>query len=389
LTGVAPWNAADARGTLAVAAAGELPDLALLAPEAPEELVRVVRRGLSPEPHQRGSAASFALDLRHACRPEPVRLPVAGVPDAELGRTGRGPRTDLTHQVPGRRPRSAHAAPQQAGRPARVRARLAARIPFGDDGLGVLSGVLRRAAVVGAVLVAVAAGLAGAAWAGASWGGHPGAPERAATGQVPTDPAASGPPVSDPTSSGPLTSESPTSESPASESPTSESLTSGPRTEPRQATQAPIGEEGQAGVPVADRAAAPADDAGWTTLLTDLYARRATAFTTADAQVLSGVYLAGSALLDRDTGQVRALADAGQCLAGFAPEVRRLLSVTRDGIGHVVLQLVDEMPGYRVVPVGALGATGKDVAGRGEASVRIVLEGTAAGWRISDARMDP
>ena len=29
--------------------------------------------------------------------------PVDGVPDAELGRTGRGPRTELTHQVPGRR----------------------------------------------------------------------------------------------------------------------------------------------------------------------------------------------------------------------------------------------------------------------------------------------
>src|SRR5919112_3280714 len=79
LTGIAPWNAEDPRGTLGVAADGEIPDLALLAPEAPEELVRVVRRGLSPEPHRRGSAAEFALDVRHACRPEPVRLPVAGV----------------------------------------------------------------------------------------------------------------------------------------------------------------------------------------------------------------------------------------------------------------------------------------------------------------------
>jgi serine/threonine protein kinase len=34
LTGVAPWNAADPAGTLAVAARGDLPDLALLAPEA-------------------------------------------------------------------------------------------------------------------------------------------------------------------------------------------------------------------------------------------------------------------------------------------------------------------------------------------------------------------
>src|SRR5215203_1031843 len=107
LTGVAPWNAATPADTLAVAAEGLLPDLAELAPEAPTELLAVIGRGLAPDPHDRGSAAAFALDLRHACRPEPVRLPVDGVPDAELGRTGRGPRTELTHQVPGRHARPA------------------------------------------------------------------------------------------------------------------------------------------------------------------------------------------------------------------------------------------------------------------------------------------
>ena len=104
LTGIAPWNAATPGDTLAVAADGLLPDLAQLAPEAPPALLAVIARGLAADPHDRGSAAAFALDLRHACRPEPVRLPVDGVPDAELGRTGRGPRTELTHQVPGRRP---------------------------------------------------------------------------------------------------------------------------------------------------------------------------------------------------------------------------------------------------------------------------------------------
>src|SRR5215203_6656248 len=51
LTGIAPWNAADPDGALDVAAAGHLPDLSLLAPDAPEEMVRVVERGLSAEPH--------------------------------------------------------------------------------------------------------------------------------------------------------------------------------------------------------------------------------------------------------------------------------------------------------------------------------------------------
>ena len=77
-------------------------------PDAPPELVAVIERGLSADPHDRGSAAAFALDLRHACRPEPVRLPVAGVPDAELGRTGRGAadRADPPGaRAPGPRPR--------------------------------------------------------------------------------------------------------------------------------------------------------------------------------------------------------------------------------------------------------------------------------------------
>jgi len=120
LTGVAPWNAATPGDTLRVAADGLLPDLAELAPEAPAELVAVINRGLAADPHDRGSAAAFALDLRHACRPEPVRLPQDGVPDIELGLTGRGPRTELTHQVPGRVPRAVPVVSDPPGRAASV-----------------------------------------------------------------------------------------------------------------------------------------------------------------------------------------------------------------------------------------------------------------------------
>src|SRR3954462_6883563 len=42
LTGIAPWNAAGPADTLAVAAAGVLPDLAELAPDAPRELLAVI-----------------------------------------------------------------------------------------------------------------------------------------------------------------------------------------------------------------------------------------------------------------------------------------------------------------------------------------------------------
>jgi hypothetical protein len=370
ITGIAPWNAADPRGTLAVAAAGELPDLALLAPEAPAELIRVIRRGLSAEPHQRGSAAAFALDLRHACRPEPVRLPSGDVPDEELGRTGRGPRTELTHQVPGRRRApAAHAVPVRAGWLAGVRSRLAAgrAVDVGPGLGGAVGGILRRVAVVAGVLGAVAAGVAGAAWAGASWGGAVHPPPVTSTGGSPAGVTALPRPA--------VGSDAPAGEVPAGDAP---------------AVSSPGGQpgSGDATVPVADRTTVPADDDGWTAVLAELYTRRAAAFAGADPAPLGSVYLAGSALLDRDAGQLGALKDAGEVLAGFSPQVRRVLSVIPDGADRFVVQLIDELPGYRVVPAGTVPATtGQQLPGRGEAQVRIALQRTPAGWRISDAEL--
>ncbi|TFV65243.1 UNVERIFIED_ORG: serine/threonine protein kinase [Bacillus sp. AZ43] len=154
LTGIAPWNAATPADTLVVAAGGHLPDLAELAPGAPPELLGVIARGLAPDPDDRGSAAAFALDLRHACRPEPVRLPSDGVPDLDLARTGAGPRTELTHQVPGRRHRPA----PLVVRPPRLRDR---PVPWLRD-------VAPRAGVVVGVLVALVVG----GWVGIR-GGEP------------------------------------------------------------------------------------------------------------------------------------------------------------------------------------------------------------------------
>src|SRR4051812_4505948 len=179
LTGIAPWNAATPADTLAVAAAEVLPDLAELARGAPAALLDVVSRGLAPDPHDRGSAAAFALDLRHACRPEPVRLPVGGLPDVDLGRTGRGPRTELTHQVPGRRSRPAPVV-AEPGRRRHLRRPAVRRRPRSFAGAPG-----RRA--LGAVL-AVAC-LAATAWAGVQWAGGSrsgtGPNVAAATGAVP------------------------------------------------------------------------------------------------------------------------------------------------------------------------------------------------------------
>jgi hypothetical protein len=360
LTGIAPWNAADPPGTLAVAATGELPDLALLAPDAPAELIDVVRRGLSSDPHQRGSAAAFALDLRHACRPEPVRLPVPGVLDAELGETGRGPRTELTHQVPGLRPRAAHAAPPASGRVARLRAALGARSAGARSlapGLR-LRDAARRLLVAAAVLAAVAGALAGAAWAGATWG-RDATPTVSAAGTAPATGARGGGPAK---AAAPAALPVPEGAGPAPAVP-------------------PV-------VPAADQVAVPADAAGWAVVLGELYQRRAAAFDAGDADALRGVYVDGE-LLQRDTAALLSLVEAGQTLEGFAPQVQQVVSAGPAVAGLVELRVVDELPAYRVVPVGQGAAPAEEVAGRGAAEVRLVLTPTGAGWRISDARVQP
>jgi hypothetical protein len=104
---------------------------------------------------------------------------VSGIPDADLGRTGRGPRTELTHQVPARRPRPAPAVVEvgPANRLSRVRDRLTA---LADR---------RTAVLAGAAGVLVAAGLAALAWGPPT--GEPTRPDvAAATSSAPIETSA-------------------------------------------------------------------------------------------------------------------------------------------------------------------------------------------------------
>lgn len=317
LTGIAPWNAATPADTLAVAAEGLLPDLAELAPDAPPELVAVIGRGLSADPHDRGSAAAFALDLRHACRPEPVRLPADGVPDADLGRTGRGPRTELTHQVPGRRARPTPVLVEPPARRAWERV------------------TLRRVALGAAVLaVVLGAGWTALRWAGDGSGTGPGTVEAAVVEEVAASPGA----------------------------------------------------EAAVDTRPGDRPGAPDSVTGWRAVVTDLYGRRATAFATATPDGLAQVYTDASPLRAADEEQVRVLAEAGEVLRGFAPEVVAVTAVDADD-GRAELDLVDRWPGYDVAPAGAPeGAAVRTVPGRPEATVRMVLVRTDEGWRIDTAQ---
>ncbi|MEI4271933.1 protein kinase [Klenkia sp. LSe6-5] len=376
LTGIPPWNAAGPGNTLAVAAAGQVPDLGLLAPEAPAALVAVVERGLSPHPHLRGTAAEFALDLRHACRPERIALPAPGVDVAELHRTDHVARTELTHQV--RRASRAHAAPPSGGWPARAGAALRSgvvdRAQRARGAVGVAGPLLRRA---GAAL-AVAVGVLSAVWVGVQWGAHDAGPVPAArtqpvgdatgsgSGAVPTDQ-----PTGQPTGTAPATggTRAPGSATPSGATPTS---------------AAPSGTEVPSPGPAADTPQAPDDAAGWAVVVGQLYGRRAAAFDAGRSEWLADVYAPGCALADVDAERMAQLAAAGQHLEGFAPQVVSVDEVAPVA-GGVQLLLTDQVPGYDVVGAGGRYA----VAARGPRAVVMTVQATPSGWRIASAAFGP
>ncbi|MGY1713957.1 serine/threonine-protein kinase [Geodermatophilus sp. SYSU D01106] len=342
LTGVPPWNAATPADTLDVAAAGELPDLAALAPGCPPALLEVVARGLSADPHARGSAAAFALDLRHACRPEPVRLPAAGVPDADLADAGTGPRTELTHQVPGRHRRPA---PREVP-PARGRRRPSAAV------------LRRAAAAVGtALLVGVAV------WGGLLWSrSGPGA------APLPAEAAAAA------TASAPATATATAAPEPAPDT--------------GLPTPAPVFPEPVLPDPEPTPEPTPAPEAtDWTAVLVALYDRRAEAFTTGDTALLDGVYTADSPLLAADRASLAALAAAGEALRGFEPAVTGVeVAGPPAADGQVRVGLVDSWPAYTVVPAADPGGPAlRTEPGRAPAEVAMVLVPGPEGWRIGSA----
>jgi hypothetical protein len=332
LTGIAPWNAATSHDTLGVAAEGFIPDLAELAPEAPPELVEVIRRGLAADPHDRGSAAAFALDLRHACRAEAVQLILPTASDAGPDRSAPDPRTELTHQVPGRRPRPAPVIAEPAGRREIWRGAVQEWFDAHVRSAG------RRVAVAGLVVI----GLVTAGWVGL----------RSADGAASAEPRASVVVAA---------SDLPGEEAPAPPAPDAASL--------------------------ADRQQEPATADEWRSLVSELYDRRARAFATGSGEGIDDVYTAGSALGAADEQHARELVQAGEALRGFAPSVVVVTAVSGTGDRRQV-ELVDRRPGYEVVPAGDPdGAAIRAVAGRPDAGVRMVLARTVDGWRIESAEL--
>jgi hypothetical protein len=141
------------------------------------------------------------------------------------------------------------------------------------------------------------------------------------------------------------------------------------------------------GPPPDPPAAAPTAAVDWTAVVTELYARRASAFTSGDPALLEEVYAAGSPLLAADRAYLEALGAAGEVLRGFAPSVSGV-TVTAGPAddGTVQLRLVDSRPDCAVVSASAPdGPPLRTEPGRGEVAVAMVLVPGPDGWRIGTA----
>jgi eukaryotic-like serine/threonine-protein kinase len=117
LSGTPPWPGASPAEALARAQRAELDVAAVLAaPEVPGPIARVLRTAMDLDPRRRGTAAGFALELRHAAEPRaielsagrarPDRQPAAGPTGLQTTGSGRSATTEHT-------PRHAAPAPDQ------------------------------------------------------------------------------------------------------------------------------------------------------------------------------------------------------------------------------------------------------------------------------------
>lgn len=91
VSGYGPWQldgSEDAAAVLAAAATGAVSRLDERLADCPPAMAEVIRRALDPDPHRRGSAAEFALDLRAATVGGDVVL-TAGRTSARVGRHAR------------------------------------------------------------------------------------------------------------------------------------------------------------------------------------------------------------------------------------------------------------------------------------------------------------
>lgn len=324
LTGLPPWNAATVDDTIAVAAGGEVPDLVELAPQVPAQLVHVLRRALSPEPSARGSAAELALDVRHACPPEPVAFtdapasvgPAAARPSAQTHAVRTRPTIDTA--------RPKHRTTQHGSR------RWAAGLRRMVGNRGLRAGVLGVLAVAGAVRI-------GVAWADA--GADAAAKPPATT-------------VAEPT---PRPTPTPT--------PTPTAM---PTVSPSSAPSRHV-------------SARRTPQQRWADELRRLDASREIAFARVDPLVLDRIYTADSPARTADATTMRQLRAADAAIVGVRHRIHRVRVVSQTDT-MVRLDATQSLAAYLIQRPGA---DGEEVEAAPPRHYRITLVRTDGGWRIN------
>jgi hypothetical protein len=340
LTGAPPWRADSPEGAVALAATAPVLDLSRTLQDVPERLIDALQRALSPDPSERGSAAELALDMRHACTPEPVRL----VPPPQLledsSSSGADASGALTHAVrmqPAEPPAASDSASAGVPRHRRDRRRPAAAAPPGMATpqpvavRGSRSRSARRA-------VAFAVALLLAILLGVSWGSA-GLPEwpadlAAARDTAPRHPAAV----------------APTGRTPR------------PRTAPAARGPAP----------------AESDERRWLAVLGALDRVRAQAYERGDAALLGEVYLPGRHLR-ADSAQLAVLTSAGDTVRGVRHRLGSLDVLVRSE-DHVRLRVVQSLPPAQRLHGGRAVAV---IPGTPASAVLVDLVATPAGWRLA------
>jgi len=343
LTGAPPWRADRPEQAVAMAAAGRIPDLHRTLPEAPQPLVRALQRALSTVPSDRGSAAELALDMRHGCTPEPVRLVRSTWPwDGPAVPYGADAANALTHAVRAHPPQpSATATSAGVGSPRHRQAARGRPAPTtASGGAAALPAPvrpgrrlqsLRRG--VGAVLALLLVVLAGRAWGSAG-------PAERSTDLV-TVPAP-----------GPL----------------------GPPDAPSAARPArPGAVPATTGTPPAEPA-----ERRWVVVLDRLDSVRAQAYERGDAALLARVYLPGRHLR-ADTAQLAEFTSAGDTARGVRHRLGPL-DVLAVSVDHVRVRVVQSLPPSQRLHAGHVVAV---IPGTPATTVLADLVATRAGWRLA------
>jgi hypothetical protein len=143
------------------------------------------------------------------------------------------------------------------------------------------------------------------------------------------------------------------------------------------------GSDGRGSAAAVGPAAAQGPRVEWSAVLARLDQSRSAAFAGADVGGLSGVYVAGSPALARDTELVKQLRATGHTARGVRL-VPTSVTVVESTEHRVVLRVVDVMPPYELVTADGVVASSRPGRPSARWTVTLVREGVA--WQVYDVR---